>query len=181
MRNRRRLVATVTAGALALATMITTVGPVSAASATVVSSAPCTVTGSYRAVSKGSNPGENAYYSKCTSGGFTYLRPFCRAQSGDDKAVDLYIFPANITLDECYIFVWTTSGGYVTRFGFNNYTVSPMPQRTYSAYYVPTAGYLKLSGYYVSTEVCATSRYWYQAFDMQAKYIGCVQSTYGSP
>lgn len=181
MRNRRRLVATVTAGLLALTSMIATVGPVSAASATVVSSAPCTPTGSYRSVSKGSNPGENAFYQKCTSGGFTYLRPLCRAQSGYPKVVELYTFNPSITLDECYIFVWTTGGTYVTRFGFNNFSVNNMAERTYSAYHYPTGGYLKLSGYYVSTEVCATSRYWWQALDWQAKYIGCAQSTYGSP
>ena len=52
----------------------------------------------------------------------------------------------------------------------------------YSAYYHPSSGYLKLSGYYVSTEVCADSEWWRDTFVGYADInIGCAQSAYGAP
>jgi hypothetical protein len=180
MKLRKRIVMATLSSSLALGGLVASTVPVAAASATIVSSAPCTPTGSYRSVSHGSEPGENAYYSKCTSGGYTYLVPNCRAEDGTSDWIDFPYPGPGVYLDECYIFVWTTGGSYVTRFGFANFNINMTPNYTYSAYYHPS-GYLKLSGYYVSTEVCAHSRYWFTDVGYINENIGCAQSGYGAP
>jgi hypothetical protein len=180
MKIRRRVVTSWIALVLAVAGIGASAVPVSAATAVVVSSAPCTVTGTYRSVTKTLADGasEQAHYSKCTSGGFTYLRPYCRIKAGEnDQGV-----PPMVTFDECYIFVWTTGTPttYVTRFGFADYgPIFIDTNYAWSAWYIPTAGYLKLSGYYVSTEICGHSAWW--GTNARNDDIGCVQSTFGAP
>jgi hypothetical protein len=129
---------------------------VQASSYSVVTNPPCTLTGNYAAVSYGTNPGEKAHLFECASGGFWYVKPTCEAQAGANAPSD----PAEADISQCYVFVWNGST-YLTRLGFTNFATYPGPNN-WSGWYVPAAstGVLKLSGYTVSSEVCATS-WWY--------------------
>lgn len=181
MKVRRRLSTLSLSLMLALLSLSAASAPVAAATAVIVSNPPCQPTGAEYSVSKGSSPGEDAHLQKCVYGGFTYVWPSCRAEGGTSDWIDFPYPRPSVTFNECYVFVWTTGGSYVTRFGYTNFTVNTSPDYTYTAFYHPSGQAIKLSGYNVSSEVCATSRYWFGGGGYGEINISCAQSTYGAP
>jgi hypothetical protein len=145
------------------------VGPVRAASYSIVTNPPCSPSGSYAATSYGSNPGEKAHLAECFSGGYWYVTPSCDVQAGSNSYTDA----AEADFRECYVFVWSGST-YVTRWGFANLATYPGPNN-WSGWYVPGGGVIKLSGYTVSSEVCGTS-WWYPGTYWGPDLLPCTQS-----
>ncbi len=170
---RRRLIFALTFGALIGSGLSYAPQPVSAASYLVVDNPPCTPTGVHASVTNGGTPREDAYLKWCASGGYFYVRPVCGIQSGADKGGTGG--PA-ITFDECYVFIWTTGGSYVTRYGFSNFNRGALAPWT--EYYYEAAGTLRISGYKVSSEVCGHS-FWTPSGDYYV--LGCVQSATITP
>ena len=116
-------------------------GHAAAASYSVVSSAPCT----QRQISGvGSiSSGPEARFLECSYGGVWYVRPLCGVSTGSSHYY---------SIDQCYIFIWTTSLSYVGRFGF---TQKPWNYSATSPVWLTTSSYLAITGYEISVEICA--------------------------
>ena len=127
---------------------------------------PCNPTGVHASVTNNATPREDAYLKWCSSGGYFYIKPTC----GIESAVTGRTYPA-IQFNECFVFVWTTGGTYVTRYGWTQDTHGGLA--AWTEYYYQAANTLQVSGYNVSSEVCGTS-YWSPSDDAYA--LGCKQS-----
>jgi hypothetical protein len=164
---------------LAVSSFVGNAGPVVAGSYQFVQNPPCTPSGVYRPVSKGSSPGQDAYLQECSHGGYWYVRPLCRIQAGDSDDTIPWLSPG-VIFEECNVFVWN-GGTYVTRYGFEDLEVYPVsPDYSWTAYWMP-GGTLKISGYSVSSEMCGFSSYWNRPPSGYIPvYIGCAQSSAGA-
>jgi hypothetical protein len=128
------------------------------ASYPITNSPPCSPSGTYAGTSYGSNPGEGAHLSECYSGGYWYVRPLCRAQGGvTDESLFPYPGPY-VYFVECKVFVWIGCT-YQTYYGFTDFSVNT-GQDAYTSWYMPV-GAIRLSGVTVSSEVCASSAFYF--------------------